>query len=51
MLRICVPSDLKKLREQKKALEWLLAQDTNEKDKELHKQALEAINKPLLKFN
>jgi hypothetical protein len=51
MLMFCVPSDVKKLKEQKKALEWLLAQDTNEKDKELHKQALEAINRALLKFN
>lgn len=51
MLMICVPSDLGKLREQKKALEWLLAQDTNEKDKELHEQALGVINKALIKFN
>lgn len=51
MLLFHVPNDKKKLKEQKKALEWLLAQDTNEKDKQIHKQALEAINKALLKFN
>lgn len=51
MLMFRVPSDLKKLREQKKALEWLLAQEANEKDKQLHKQALEAINKALSKLN
>ncbi|MEC1866729.1 hypothetical protein [Bacillus paralicheniformis] len=51
MLLFHVPNDIKKLREQKKALEWLLTQDTNEKDKQIHKQALEAINKALLKFN
>lgn len=51
MLLFHVPNDIKKLREQKKALEWLLAQDRSEKDKQLHKQALEAINKALLKFN
>ena len=51
MLLFHVPNDMKKLREQKKALEWLLAQDTNEKDRQLHKQALKAINKALLKLN
>ncbi|MED4342825.1 hypothetical protein [Bacillus licheniformis] len=49
MLSLCVPDDVKKLREQKQALEWLLAQDTNEKDKAIHEQALKTINKALLK--
>ncbi|PGT76185.1 transcriptional regulator [Bacillus sp. AFS040349] len=47
MLFFCLSKDLNELRKQKKALEYLLSIDTNEKDRELHKQALEAIEKAL----
>jgi ribosomal protein S7 len=47
MISYCVPQDISKLRKQQKALEYLIEIDTSEKDRELHKKALEAVEKAL----
>ena len=40
---VVVPSDPKKREEMIFALEWQLTQDTNEKDREIHRAALEKL--------
>ena len=47
MIRVIVPESSNKLSEQKRALEYAISQDTNEKDKAIHKKALEQITKAL----
>jgi hypothetical protein len=47
LLSLQLPSDIKKLQKQKEALEWQLTQDTNEKDRIIHEQALKVITKAL----
>lgn len=44
---IIVPEDRNKLEQQIKALEYLLTQDTNAKDKEIHQEALHELRKKL----
>lgn len=39
-IKIEIPKDKKKLQEQIQALEYLVKHDTNEKDKEIHQEAL-----------
>ena len=43
---VVVPSDPKKREEMIFALEYQLAHDTNEKDREIHKAALEKLKPP-----
>ena len=45
---VVVPSDPKKREEMIFALEYQLAHDTNEKDREIHKAALEKLKKDML---
>ena len=40
---VVVPKDPKKREEMIFALEWQLTQDTNEKDREIHRAALEKL--------
>lgn len=47
MIKITVLSDLSKLRTQKQALEYLLSNDINNKDREIHLEALKKINTAL----
>ena len=43
MITIEIPKDLSKIEKQIAALEWQIKQDTNEKDREIHKQALQEL--------
>ena len=40
MLKVEIPNSLDKLTQQIEALKYLIANDTNDKDREIHKQAL-----------
>ncbi|MFK8793687.1 hypothetical protein [Planococcus plakortidis] len=40
-MKVCIPKDAEKLRKQIEALKYLLSIDTNEKDKAIHRRALE----------
>ena len=46
MIKIIIPTKDKQLK-QIKALEWQIQQDTNQKDREIHKQALEQLKQQL----
>lgn len=45
MLKVEIPRDIVKLKQQIAALEYQIKHDTNEKDREIHKQALEELKK------
>lgn len=45
MLKVEIPGDIVKLKQQIAALEYQIKHDTNEKDREIHKQALEELKK------
>ncbi|MFT4417055.1 hypothetical protein ACLM5H_24645 [Fredinandcohnia humi] len=47
MLKVLISNDSQKLRKQAEALKYLIETDTNEKDKAIHAEALEAIEKSL----
>lgn len=46
-IKISVPNDKTKIQQQIKALKYQITHDTNEKDKEIHKQALKELEKVL----
>lgn len=48
MLKVIISTNKEKLRKQKEALEHLIELDTNEKDRRIHTEALEAIEKALM---
>lgn len=43
MLKVVIPESKAKIQKQIEALKYLLQQDTNEKDKDIHAQALNAL--------
>lgn len=45
MLEVVIPTDKKTLERQIKALEYALKQDTNSKDKLIHQEALESLQR------
>ena len=47
MLKTLIPDSIEKIKKQINALEYLLKQDTREKDKEIHTQALNALKEGL----
>ena len=49
MIDIIIPTTKDKLLKQISALQYIISQDTNEKDKEIHIQALEILKKQLNK--
>lgn len=48
MINIIKPNNQDKIKQLIKAIEWQLKHDTNDKDKTIHQQALETLNKQLL---
>lgn len=49
MLKVIIPSNQEKIKRQIEALEWQITQDTDEKSKRIHQQALEALKNALEK--
>lgn len=47
MLNIIIPKEVAKIKQQITALEYLIAVDTNAKDKEIHQQALNQLKQSL----
>lgn len=47
MLNVQIPKDRKRLERSITVLEWQLSQDSSEKDKIIHMQALEALKRAL----
>ena len=47
MINFIPPTDIKSISKQIQALEWQIKQDKNEKDKLIHQQALNQLNKRL----
>lgn len=45
MLEIVIPTDRTKLEHQIKALKYVLTIDTNDKDKQIHSEALQQLEK------
>ncbi len=43
MLKVCIPKDQDRIKRQIKALKWQLTQDTNDKDKEIHLNAIKSL--------
>jgi hypothetical protein len=48
MLKVIIPKDKIKIRKQIKALEYQFKNDTNDKDRKIHEEALEQLKKMLL---
>ncbi len=46
-LNVVIHDDLSKLKKQIKALEWQIEQDTNDKDKSIHQEALNNLKDKL----
>lgn len=46
-LNVEIPKDINKLQNQIKALEWQIEHDANDKDKEIHRKALEGLKAAL----
>lgn len=46
-IKTVIPESKAKIQKQIEALEFILTKDTNEKDKDIHKQALEALKEGL----
>lgn len=47
MLKVVIPQDIHKLIKQIAALKWQIKQDTNDKDREIHKKALDQMQQTL----
>ncbi|MGJ7044622.1 hypothetical protein [Thermoanaerobacterium thermosulfurigenes] len=47
MLKVVIPENREKIQRQIQALEWQLTQDTDEKSREIHQQALETLKNAL----
>lgn len=50
MLKVCIPVPKEKIQKQIEALKYVLSHDINEKDKEIHADAIELLEKALQKF-
>ena len=50
MLKIRIPNNVEKIKEQIFWLELLLKQDTQEKDRKIHQEALDTLRQELLEF-
>lgn len=49
MVKVVIPADTEKLKKQIAALEYQIQHDTNGKDRAIHQQALEDLQKELQK--
>lgn len=47
MIKFIPPTNFEKINKQIQALEWQIKQDKNDKDKLIHQQALNTLNKRL----
>ena len=50
MLKVCIPVSKEKIQKQIEALKYILAQDISDKDKQIHSNAIESLEKALQKF-
>ena len=46
-LNVCITNDVERIKKQIKALEYIISIDTNETDKEIHKNALKELKNKL----
>lgn len=49
MLNVVIPNNQAKIKQQIEALEYILTQDTDEKSRKIHEQALKALKNALNK--
>lgn len=47
MLNVVIPKDRKRIKRQIEALKWQVERDTNDKDRQIHLQAIKDLEKAL----
>lgn len=50
-LKVVTPEDKEKILKQIEALEWQIKEDKNDKDRQIHKEALKDLKNKLIKSN
>lgn len=51
MLKVIIPNNQEKIKQQIEALEWQIKQDTDEKSRKIHEEALEALGNALKRLD